>query len=387
MLKVLVAPLDWGLGHATRCIPIIKGLVNQRCTVIIAACGAQKAVLQEEFPDLSFVEIPGFRLKYGKNRAFTLLKIIFTIPKILIGIKRESRWLGRFAGREGLDLVISDNRYGLYGGGVVSVFITHQLVIRSSFGGIVDGLLRRINYACIRRFSVCWVPDVEGADNLGGALSHPVQMPRFPVRYIGWLSRLGMVEAPAGEPGLGAEEAIDLLVLLSGPEPQRSILERLLLGQLGEMEVGAATGAVVGGAAGKVVLVRGLPRGGGEVRAPAGVTVFDYLGTRELERVIYQSRLVLARSGYSTIMDLVRLQRRAVYIPTPGQPEQEYLGRYMEERGLAICRQQRGFVLREALEAAERLETRRPVSRDTVLPGEIGEVLAMARARKGERVP
>src|ERR1700678_2907239 len=133
MLKVLVAPLDWGLGHATRCIPIIKELTNQGCTVIIAAGGAQKEVLQEEFPDLSFVEMPGFWIKYGKNRAFTLLKLIFTIPKILIAIKRDNEWLRRFASLEGLDVVISDNRYGLYGAGVFSVFMTHQLAIRSSF--------------------------------------------------------------------------------------------------------------------------------------------------------------------------------------------------------------------------------------------------------------
>src|SRR5580700_502801 len=175
MLKVLVAPLAWGLGHATRCIPIIKELINQGCTVIIAAGGIQKAVLQEEFPDLSFVEIPGFCIKYGKNRAFTLLKILFSIPKILIGIKRENQWLRRFAGREGLDLVISDNRYGLYGAGVYSVFMTHQLAIRTSFGAVADELVRRMNYAFIRRFSACWVPDVAGPGNLAGKLSHPLR--------------------------------------------------------------------------------------------------------------------------------------------------------------------------------------------------------------------
>src|ERR1700743_2700503 len=114
MLKVLVAPLDWGLGHATRCIPIIKELVEQGCTVLIAAQGAQKAILQEEFPEVPFVEIPGFWIKYGKNRAFTLLKRIFSISKILIGIKQENGYFRRFSAREGLDLVISDNRYGLY---------------------------------------------------------------------------------------------------------------------------------------------------------------------------------------------------------------------------------------------------------------------------------
>ena len=382
MLKVLVAPLDWGLGHATRCIPIIKELINQGCTVIIAAGGIQKAVLQEEFPDLSFVEMPGFWIKYGKNRAFTLLKIIFAIPKILIGIKRENQWLHRFAGREGLDLVISDNRYGLYGPGIFSVFMTHQLAIRTSLGVVADGLLRRMNYAYIRRFSVCWVPDVGGADNLAGELSHPSSMPDITVRYIGWLSRLpAFARTLAGE-----EEVFDLLILLSGPEPQRTILEEMVLGQLGER-----AGSGKGVAAGKMVLVRGLPKGGpalaeasaggGVVKAPEGLIVFDYLSARELGRVIGQSRLVLARSGYSTVMDLVRMGKKAIYVPTPGQPEQEYLGEYLAKRGLGVSMRQKGFVLKEALVRAGALEARWPVGGDEVLAKEIGRVVAMVLAQ------
>ena len=363
MLKVLVAPLDWGLGHATRCIPIIKELTNQGCTVIIAADSTQKAILQEEFPGLSFVGSPGFRLKYGKNRAFTLLKIIFSLPKFLIAIKRENAWLRRFSSHEGLDLVISDNRYGLYRSGVFSVFITHQLTIRSSLGAVADWLLHTVNYACIRRFSVCWVPDAEGPENLAGILSHPRKLPAVPVRYIGWLSRLERVEA---------EMSFDLLILLSGPEPQRTILERLLLAQLGKV-------------AGRIVLVRGLPTGNPmtvtlppTVTPPGRVDVFDYLPARELERVIGQSRLVLARSGYSTVMDLVRLGKKAIYIPTPGQPEQEYLGPYLQEKGWGICRQQRGVVLTEALESANALMDREPATRNEGLRKEIERILVQS---------
>ncbi len=368
MLKVLVAPLDWGLGHATRCIPIIKELINQGCTVIIAAGGAQKAVLQEEFPDLSFVEMPGFWIKYGKNRAFTLFKLIFSIPKILIGIKRENQWLRRFADREGLDLVISDNRYGLSGAGVYSVFMTHQLAIRTSLGAVADGFVRRMNYAFIRRFSACWVPDLAGAGNLAGKLSHPSRMPDITVRYIGWLSRLpAFVGSSAGE-----EEIFDLLILLSGPEPQRTILEGVLLAQLG-------------GEMGRIVLVRGLPGGGRAVKAPEGLLVFDHLPAGELGRVMRQSRLVLARSGYSTIMDLVRLGKKAIYIPTPGQPEQEYLGGYLEEQGWGICRRQQGFVLEEAMEKVRGSKDRQPdgmpgMDGDEILGEEIKRVLAQSAA-------
>jgi UDP:flavonoid glycosyltransferase YjiC (YdhE family) len=356
MLKVLVAPLNWGLGHATRCIPIIKELTNQGFTVIVAADSTQKTILQEEFPGLSFVGSPGFRLKYGKNRAFTLLKIIFSLPKFLIAIKRENAWLRRFSSQEGLDLVISDNRYGLYGSGVFSVFITHQLTIRSSLGAVADWLLRTVNYAYIRRFSVCWVPDAEGPDNLAGILSHPRKLPPVPVRYIGWLSRLERVEA---------EMRYDLLILLSGPEPQRTILEAWLSPQLEAMP-------------GKVALIRGLVSGDRMKTVPGRVDVFDYLPARELERVIGQSRLVLARSGYSTVMDLVRLGKKAIYIPTPGQPEQEYLGPYLQEKGWGICRQQRGFVLTEALESANALIDREPATRNEGLRAEIERILVQS---------
>jgi hypothetical protein len=356
MLKVLVAPLDWGLGHATRCIPIIKELINQGCTVIIAAGGAQKALLQEEFPDLSFVGLPGFRPKYGKNRAFTLLEIIFSLPKILIGINREKAWLRRFAGKERLDMVISDNRYGLRGSGVFSVFITHQLAIRSSLGAMADWLLHVVNYAYIRRFSLCWVPDIEGADNLAGLLSHPRRLPPAPIRYIGWLSRL--------EP-VSTEILYDMLVLLSGPEPQRTILEALIWAQLD-------------GVPGRIIVVRGLPTGGPPAHPIAGTAIYNHLPASDLARVISQSRLVLARSGYSTAMDLARLGKTAIYIPTPGQPEQEYLGRYLEERGRGICRRQSGFVLREAMECAKALKNREPAPPNEVLRVEIERILVQS---------
>jgi UDP:flavonoid glycosyltransferase YjiC (YdhE family) len=337
-LKVLVAPLDWGLGHATRCIPIIKELKNQRFEIIIAASAAQKALLQEEFPSLTFVELPGYRIKYGKNRAFTVLRLILSIPKILICIKQENAWLRRFAARECPDLVISDNRYGLALPGIFCVFVTHQLRIRTPFGPWADRFLQRMNYRAIRGFSRCWVPDEEGEGGLAGELSHPRQMPPIPVRYIGWLSRFDGDSGEAGDRSAGP----GLLVLLSGPEPQRSILEGKILAQAGS-DVG------------RMVVVRGLPGGGRPIGdIPSGVTVYDHLPAAELEKMIRSADHVLARPGYSTIMDMARLGRKAIYIPTPGQSEQEYLGRVLAGKGWGVCRAQRGFSLAEALEIGRR---------------------------------
>lgn len=363
--RVLVAPLDWGLGHATRCIPIIKELLNQKCEVIVAAAGAQKAVLQGEFPSLTFIELAGYDVKYDKNRAFTILRLMGAIPKILIRIKQEKAWLRRFLARANPDLVISDNRYGLALPGVFCVFMTHQLRIRTPFGRFADALLQRMNYRLIGRFSRCWVPDIETGDGLAGALSHPARLPGTVTKYIGLLSRFGKfsqenMEALAiGDP--------ELLIVLSGPEPQRTLLESAILAQ-------------VHGNPSRIVLVRGLPAGAGKLPGlPPGVIVYDHLPAAELEPLMRKAGLVVARSGYSTVMDLARLGKRALLIPTPGQPEQEYLGPFLARKGRAVCVQQSAFSLQESLALARssRVGALPPEPEDRLLETEIRAVLAM----------
>ncbi|HEY4338259.1 MAG TPA: glycosyltransferase [Puia sp.] len=306
--------------------------------MIVAATGVQRALLQEEFASLTFVDLPGYSVKYGKNRAITVLQLICSIPKILICIKQERAWLRGFAAREGLDLVISDNRYGLAVPGVFCVFITHQLLIRTPFGRWTDLLLQRMNYRLINRFSRCWVPDIADAGSLAGRLSHPGRMPRVTTRYVGWLSRMeGRVVAETRAPERAAGDEAGVLVLLSGPEPQRTLLEQRILKQ-------------ARGLADRMVLVRGLPGGGKALTdIPSTVTVHDHLRAVELGRVMGEARLVIARSGYSTVMDLVRMGKRAVLIPTPGQTEQEYLGRYLAAKGWVVCMRQNEFSLDEAL--------------------------------------
>lgn len=388
-----MAPLDWGLGHATRCIPVIKELLNQRCVVIIAASGSRRALLAAEFPSLIFEEIPDYGIKYGKNRALTIFRLIFSLPKILIRVKQEKAWLRQFCSRESPDLVISDNRYGLYDPRVPSVFITHQLLIRTPFGVMADRLVQLLNYPAIRHFSRCWVPDEQddGA-SLAGGLSHPLKKPAIPLRYIGWLSRFGAadmapVSLPADAETSGPERMplptpVDLLVLLSGPEPQRTLLEKTLLEQVAGLGI-------------HVTLVRGLP-GRGKFDLPGGsggtlglpvlpsnIEVFDHLPALLLERQMKSARLILARAGYSTIMDLMRLGKKAILIPTPGQTEQEYLGSYLAGRGWAYCMEQNGFSLADALSKVREQPLERPKAETAgLLAGEIREILEAVRGKK-----
>lgn len=221
---ILLAALDWGLGHATRCIPIIRYLIEQGCEVIIAAEGKQTNLLQLEFPNLQFVYLRGYRLQYSNNRWKTIVKIIAQIPKIVYAIRFEHQWLKRFAKQQRIDAVISDNRYGFYLSKVPSILITHQINIQTPFGKAGNILINRLNARAIQAFDSCWVPDLAGVDNFGGDLSHPSTDPAFPVRYVGPLTRFNLAKSDY-DPEL-------VLVLLSGPEPQRHILEDKILKQV-----------------------------------------------------------------------------------------------------------------------------------------------------------
>ena len=375
-LRVLVAPLDWGLGHATRCIPIIKALKDRKCEVWLAVSGDQKMLLEGEFPLLSFVEFPGYNIAYSKNRAFTRLKLMASIPSILSSIRREKQALRRLADQIRPDLIISDNRYGCQVPGIPSVFMTHQLSIQTGMGAAADSFLQRLNYRFIDRFDTCWVPDWPGRAGLAGRLSHPSRMPAVETKYVGPLSRFGIggthsidaareykndrngtqysadshfgsrtedddenIQVHHGDAGGGEDTVIDLLILLSGPEPQRTIFEEMLRSQLTNFQ-------------GKAVLVRGRPQEKASIERSGNLTIYPHLPAAELERQLRGAHLVLSRAGYSTIMDLARLGKKAILVPTPGQSEQEYLGPYLQERKLALSFEQKNFSLKDALAAA-----------------------------------
>ncbi len=329
--KVIVAPLDWGLGHATRCIPIIRQLLKDDYEVIIAAEKAQLQLLALEFPSLRFISLRGYRLNYGGKSVITTLKIILQIPKILIQINRENRWLNIFLKKEHIDAIISDNRYGLYSKKIISVFITHQLCIKTPFGKMVEKKLQQLNYRYINNFNSCWVPDFEGTGGLAGELSHPKIFPATGISYLGLLSRFEKRSRVA---------IYKLLMLLSGPEPQRTVLENIFLRELKSFT-------------GKAILVRGLPEEKKSIIISPDTDVYNHLSASELNNKMCESDMVICRSGYSTVMDLARTGNKTVMIPTPGQTEQEYLASYLVEKKWALKIDQKDFSLPEAIRAAE----------------------------------
>lgn len=331
---ILIAPLDWGLGHATRCIPIVSYLLVVGCEVIIAAEGRQEAILKMEFGNLKFVKLRGYRLRFGKNSLSTIFKIISQIPGIGIRIRYENQWLEEFLRHVRVDAIVSDNRYGLFSSKIPSVIITHQLTIKTPFSGWVDNFTRYLNYRLINKFSECWVPDYPGRENLAGELSHPEKMPVIPVHYLGLLTRISKTPS---------QNTNNLLILLSGPEPQRSILENILLQQLEAYPHSA-------------ILVRGLP---GETKLPATnnkhLQMHNHLSSNLLNQVMNNSRFIISRSGYSTVMDIIRLEKQCIFIPTPGQSEQEYLAANLSQKKMCVSYSQNNFCLQKALQEAEKL--------------------------------
>ncbi len=336
-LRILVAPLDWGIGHATRCIPIVYALINAGATVILAGEGNIEIILKKEFPDLPFLRLKGYNIRYSRQKRWFIPKLLSQVPAIIRTIHTEQKWLRKVVQEHQIDGIISDNRFGLSHPDIPAVYITHQLHIETG-NSWLNRIAQNIHYGYINRFTACWVPDVEGAENLGGLLSHPQKLPAVPVRYLGVLSRFTKNVADANCP---------LLIVLSGPEPQRSIFEATIVEQLKSFDKPAT-------------LVRGLPGTTSKLAVSPNVTVVNYAAADTLNELTQNSRVVLARSGYSTVMDLAVLQQQAILVPTPGQQEQEYLAISLMEKGLFYSCRQQHFNLQHALAAATNFYKSRP---------------------------
>jgi len=310
---------------------LIRALNSAGYNVFIATDGPQQVLLQQEFPDHTFIKLPGYQVRYSRSKGWLPFKIMQQLPALLRIVQWEHRWLEDAIEQYGIDLVISDNRYGLWSKKCPSVLITHQLQIKAPVW--LESLIQRILYRYINRFTNCWVPDQEDMGGLAGILSHPNKKPVIPISYMGLLSRF--------EKGYHADGDV-ITVLLSGPEPQRTILEEKILLQLQAIEQ-------------PVVLVRGLPAATSSISVPAHVKVVNHLSAVHLQEQLLKSKLVIARSGYSSLMDFSRLQRKTILVPTPGQTEQEYLAKRCAEMGYAIHVHQSDLDLKDALAKANKL--------------------------------
>lgn len=326
--NILIAPLNWGLGHATRCMPLINALLDRGIRPILASDGAAVALLREEYPDLTALDLPAYDIKYHGNNM--ILTMGAQLPKITIAMFAEQRAIKKIVRDHQIDILISDNRYGVFHPNCRNIFITHQLNIKIP-NGILEKGVARVNHQLIRRFDECWVPDYENTPRLAGSLSEDPGLPI--VKYTGPLSRMKKATSSI---------KYKIAIVLSGPEPQRTNLENILLKQLVDYS-------------NKVCFVRGVVS---DTPPPTidnkNISIINYLTSAKLNQVLNESEIVVCRSGYSSLMDLVKLDKRAILIPTPGQTEQEYLAEYLSEMGGFVAAGQERFEVENSLAELER---------------------------------
>jgi len=319
--RILVAPLHWGLGHATRCIPIIEALLKSNFKVMLASDGAALSLLKQEFPQLEAIQLPSYNITYPKKGHLFKLKLFLKAPHFKKTIASEKKIVHQLVASGKIQGIISDNRPGVRSEKIPSVYITHQLNVLS---GITSYFSSKVHQKIIRKFDECWVPDIEGPNNLSGKLGHLKNLV-LPVKYIGFLSRMKKENLPI---------KYNILCLLSGPEPQRSTLEKKLVSTLKNSEK-------------KILLVRGVVEGKIREEQWSNLTVINYLKREALQVAINGSELIISRSGYTTIMDLAALDKKAFFIPTPGQYEQEYLAERLTVDGIVPSCKQADFSIKK----------------------------------------
>ena len=303
----LICCLDWGLGHAARSLALARQLrAGGNLRISWASSGPAAEMLRREMPDATVHELPGYKVTYSSKRmAWNVARQAYYWQKT---IRAEQRETVRLAAELGVDRIVSDSRFGCYAPGVHSVFLTHQLHPITHFAPASAAYRWQLGH-----FDEFWVPDDPGHDRLSGKLSESGGYEN--VLYIGPLPHI--------MPAAGVEP-YDLLALLSGPEPMRTRLEEILVPQLLGLERSTK-------------LVRGLPESEGASALPPELESYAFTDTATLSPLLSAARYVVARPGYSTLMDLRALGKKAILIPTPGQTEQSYLAQRAQLQGWAVA--------------------------------------------------
>lgn len=306
-MKVLICPLNWGLGHATRCVPLIRKLITEGHEPVLVADGYPLHFLRQEFPSLRFIDFPSYSVYYASGKS-QVSAMLFNLPSIVRGIIDEHRWLKNLLQTEHFDQIISDNRFGMWSKHIHSVYITHQLMIKMPMGlKFLEPLVHFIHKTVINRYDECWIPDTKENGGLSGDLAHEYPLPRN-AKFIGTLSRFEGMETttPTAD--------YEVVAIVSGVEPQRTALEDHLIQKYKNR-------------AEKILIVSGQPQQKQTKHQTGNITLVSHLSTHELAAAFLGAKKIISRSGYSTIMDLEALKclQKAEFIPTPGQTEQEYL--------------------------------------------------------------
>ncbi len=296
------------MGHATRCVPIIKALLIKNNTIILGCTSLTEKILNDEFSQLEKIYLPEYNVAYS-NILPLWFKLLLQFPHINSVIKAENKLVQKLVNSRKIDVVISDNRFGMYNSKVQSIIISHQLNLKTPF---LNGLLREMNAKLMSKFGEVWVPDFEDkSKKLAGELSE--NKFGFNCKYIGLISRLEKVNS---------EIKYDYLFLLSGPEPSQTYLLNAIISKIKSISNK------------KFVIVSSS---NSKTETNSNITLAILPNAKQLAELISQAKTIVCRSGYSTLMDMYLLEKeKLILIPTKGQTEQEYLAEFWKEKFSAV---------------------------------------------------
>lgn len=336
-MNILFAVCSWGLGHIMRSLPIIKKL-SVRNKVFVVTSGRSLIVARQSLTNenIKFIEVPDYPQPYTKNPSFFIPKFCLYIPAILHKIKKEHEKIEKIVSKEKINLIISDMRYGAFSK-VPSYFITHQLKYIAPLG--LTPLTEFFNSLFQKKFNKFFVPDFPDFENsLSGELSHNLKFfNKEKLVYFGIISEFQKKNL---------KKDIDVFISISGPEVQRGVFERIILNQTGELDK-------------KIIISLGTPEKNFS-KKKKNIKIYSYLRKDEREEILNRSKIVVCRSGYSTIMDLTELEKNTLFVPTKNQTEQEYLARFLKNRGNCFFKDQNELNLEKDLEEAEKYKGLKP---------------------------
>jgi Glycosyltransferase family 28 C-terminal domain len=305
-------------------------LQAQNAFVMVAGNQLQIDYLQQEVTNVTYILLKGYDVKYAKTKLGLIFRLIVQVPKLFSIIFHEHYWLQIIIKTRKIDGVISDNRYGLFTKIVPCIFITHQLCIQVPMG---KSIVHRMNQYFINQYNSCWVPDVDGENNMSGDLSNANDY--INTKKIGILSRFSGVIISNNKIAKNT-----ILCILSGPEPQRSMLLEMLEKQIKSTNY---TLTIVGD-------------DNADNRKPNPQIYYHNIAdTHKLQTYIQSHQYIITRSGYSSLMDLHCLGRNAIIIPTPGQTEQEYLAEYLMKKKWHYALTQNKFDLQNSINEFDKM--------------------------------
>ncbi len=331
---IFFAVLNMGLGHASRSLPVMREILSRRWGLLVGSSGRSLAFLRKELPAARFIELPDYNLHYSAKGA-SPLQLIAQTPHLLKLIGEEHELTRKIISREPVRLIISDHRYGCHSGEIPSLFIAHQIrFIAPTFLKPFEFVGALFNRHYHKAYQKVIIPDLRDGSKglLSGRLS---QIKKGDQHYV----FAGILSSLHGEKV--AAETIDVLVSISGPEPQRSIFEDIILKQ-------------IEGVPGKKVVPLGLPDQEFRKKTADNLEIYSHLDREHLGELFLRSRLIVTRSGYSTLMELAELGKKALLVPTPGQTEQLFLARRFAQKGWFYMVEQDKMQLPHDIEMAQR---------------------------------